>query len=136
MYSIKQLLNTISLFSSFSGLKPNLSKRKVAGIRLLKGVKVAVCEIKCIDLTKDVIKMLGFFLIKNSELEQNFKKTIIGIKKFLRLWQRRNLTLEGKTIIFKTYIFSSSFTDSYLNYYHYTENAKRNFNAKIKHETT
>ena len=59
--SIKELLNTISLFSSFSGLKPNLSKCKVAGIGLLKGVKVAVCGIKCIDLTKDAIKILGFF---------------------------------------------------------------------------
>ena len=54
--SLKELLNIISLFSSFSGLKPNLSKYKVAGIGLLKGVKVAVCGIKCIDLTKDAIK--------------------------------------------------------------------------------
>ena len=54
-------MNTISLFSSFSGLRPNLSKCKVAGIGLLKGVKVAVCGIKCIDLTKDAIKILGFF---------------------------------------------------------------------------
>ena len=37
--SIKELLNTISLFSSFSGLKPNLLKCEVAGIGLLKGVK-------------------------------------------------------------------------------------------------
>ena len=48
---IKELLNAVSLFSSFSGLKPNLSKCEVAGIGLLKGLKVAVCEIKCIDLT-------------------------------------------------------------------------------------
>ena len=37
--SIKELLNTVSLFSSFSGLKPNLLKCEVAGIGLLKGVK-------------------------------------------------------------------------------------------------
>ena len=30
--SIKELLNTISYFSSFAGLKPNLSKCEVAGI--------------------------------------------------------------------------------------------------------
>ena len=40
--SIKELLNTISLFSLFSGLKPNLSKCEVVGIGLLKGVKVAI----------------------------------------------------------------------------------------------
>ena len=51
--SIKELLNTISLFSLFSGLKPNLSKCEVVGIGLLKGVKVAIWWIKCIDLTKE-----------------------------------------------------------------------------------
>ena len=59
--SIKELLHTVSLFLSFSGLKPNLSKCEVAGIGLLKGVKVAVCGIKCADLTKDAIKILGIF---------------------------------------------------------------------------
>ena len=39
---------------------------------------------------------------KNIELQQNLKKTIIVIEKVLRMWQRRNLTLEGKIIIFKT----------------------------------
>ena len=39
---------------------------------------------------------------KNIEQEQNFKKTIIDIEKVLRMWRRRNLTLEGKIIIFKT----------------------------------
>ena len=84
MGSIKELLNTISLFSSISGLKPNVSQCEVAGIELLKGVKVAVCGIKFIDLTKDVIKILGIFFFlynKKYELEQNFKTTIIGIQK-------------------------------------------------------
>ena len=50
--SIKELLNTINYFSSFTGLKLNLSKCEVAGIGALKGVKVIICGIKCIDLTK------------------------------------------------------------------------------------
>ena len=108
MASIKELLNTISLFSSLSGLKPNLSKCEIAGIGLLKGVKVAVCGIKCTDLTKDAIKILGIFFSynKNIVLKQNFKKTIIGIEKVLRIWRQINLTLEGKIIIFKTLAFS------------------------------
>ena len=71
---IKELLNTISLYQWFSGLKPTLSNWKVAGIRLLRGVEVAVCGIKCTDLTKDATKVLGIFLLcnKNIELEQNF----------------------------------------------------------------
>ena len=37
--SIKELLNTINYFSSFAGLKPNLSKCEVAEIGALKGLK-------------------------------------------------------------------------------------------------
>ena len=84
MGSIKQLLNTISLFSLFSGLKPNLSKCEAAGIGLLKGVKVAVCRIKCIDLIQDAIKILGIFFSYNKDikLQQNLKKAIISIENF------------------------------------------------------
>ena len=46
---MKELLDKISLFSSFSGLKPSLSKYGAARIGLQKVVKVAVCGIKCID---------------------------------------------------------------------------------------
>ena len=69
----------------------------------MKGLKVAACGIKCIDLTKDAINMLGIFFSynQNIELEQNFKKPIVGIKKVLRMWHWRNLTLVGKIINFK-----------------------------------
>ena len=65
--------------------------------------EVKACEIKCIDSTKDAINMLGIFFSynQNIELEQNFKKPIVGIKKVLRMWHWRNLTLEGKIINFK-----------------------------------
>ena len=77
------MLDTISLFPLFSGLKPKLSKCEVTRIGLLKGVKVAVYGIKCIDLTKDAIKILGIFYSynKNIELEQNFKKNFIRYSK-------------------------------------------------------
>ena len=66
----------------------------------LKGVKVAICGIKCIDLTKEAIKILGVFFSydKNLQLEYNFRKTIL----ILKMWRLRNLTLEGKIINFKT----------------------------------
>ena len=38
--SIKEILNTINYFSSFTGLKPNPSTCKVIGIGALKGFKV------------------------------------------------------------------------------------------------
>ena len=66
------------------------------GIGALKGVKVAICGIKSIDLTEEAIKILVFFSDdKNLQLENNSRKT-------KQMWRRRNLTLEGKIIIFKT----------------------------------
>ena len=86
------------------GLKPNLPKCEVAGIGALKGVKVAICGIKYINLTKQVIKILGVFFsyVKNFQLENNFRKTILNIERILKMWRRRNVTLEGNIIIFKT----------------------------------
>ena len=60
--SIRELLNTINLISSFTALKQNLSKCIVSGIGTLKGVKEIICRIKCIDLTKKAIKILEVFL--------------------------------------------------------------------------
>ena len=66
--------------------------------------KVAICGIKCIDLTKETIKILVVFFSydKNLQLENNFRKTILNIKKILKMWRQMNLTLEGKMIVFKT----------------------------------
>ena len=63
---------------------------------LLKGVKVAVFGVRCIDLTKDAMKILGIYSSynKNIEPEQNFKKVIIRIEKVLRIskrWLYQNL---------------------------------------------
>ena len=109
--SIKELLNKINYFSSFMSLKPNLSKCEVAGIGALNGAKVAICGIKCIDLMKEAIKILRKTLLrlrfffsydKDLQLENNFRKIILNIERILKLWRQRNLTLEGKIIIFKT----------------------------------
>ena len=46
-------------FSFFSGLKINNAKCEINGIGVRKGVKMALCGMECIDLTDDVIKVLG-----------------------------------------------------------------------------
>ena len=72
--------------------------------RCFERCKVAICGIKCIDLTKETIKILVVFFSydKNLQLENNFRKTILNIKKILKMWRQMNLTLEGKMIVFKT----------------------------------
>ena len=67
--SIRELMKTFKLFSKFSGLKPNILKCEVAGIGSLKGVKMAVCGIKCIDLTTETIKILGVHFSYNQKLK-------------------------------------------------------------------
>lgn len=51
-------MKTFKLFTKFSVLKPNVSNCEVAGIVSLKEVKMAVYEIKSIDLTPDTMKIL------------------------------------------------------------------------------
>ena len=49
----------LEVFYTASGLRPKLSKCETAGLGVLKDVKVALCALKNIDLTKECIKMLG-----------------------------------------------------------------------------
>ena len=98
------MVNSFHIFSRFSGLRPNLSKCGIACIGVLKVVRVAVCGIQCVDLVLDTIKILGIRFSYNEKLkvERNFCLIIANIQRILKLWKLRNLTLEGKILIFKT----------------------------------
>ena len=91
-------------FSLFSGLKINITKCKIAGIGVQKGVKMTLCGMKYIDLMDDIIKILGIFFSYNKKLEQekNFLNLIIKIQNILKLWKLRNLTIEGRIVVFKS----------------------------------
>ena len=97
-------METLSTFSQYSCLKPNYEKCKIAGIGVLKSVKVAVCSMKCVDICKDTIKITGvhFSYNKTKQDEKNFLETITKIQNVLRIWRIQSLTLEGKIIVFKT----------------------------------
>ena len=101
--SIVHLSEKLKLFSDFSGLKPNTTKCEVAGIGVLKGVQVAVCGMKCIDLRNEAIKILGIYFSYNQTIKNDKKFYIIShIQGVLNLWRMRNLTLEGRIVRFKT----------------------------------
>ena len=65
---------------------------------------MALSGMKCIDLTDDVIKILGIFFFFNKKLEQqkNFLNHIAKIQNTLKLWKLRNLTIEGRIVVFKS----------------------------------
>ena len=69
----------------------------------LKGVKMAVCGIKWIDLTTKALKILGAHFSYNQKLQtqKHFVKSITNMQSVLNLWRKRNITLEGKINIFK-----------------------------------
>ena len=57
--SIDELLKTFTLFSSFSGLKPNISESEIFGLDPLEGVEMSVSGMHSVDLTRGAIKILG-----------------------------------------------------------------------------
>ena len=58
--SATEVIKTFDKFS-FSGLKINNAKCKIAGIDVKKGVKKALCGMDFIDLTEDIIKILDIY---------------------------------------------------------------------------
>ena len=98
---IKELVKAFTLFSSFSGLEPNISKCEICGLGSLKGIPMVVCGMQSIDLTRDAIKILGAYFFYN--INQNYYcQTITNIHDILKLWRMRSLPIEGKIVVFKT----------------------------------
>ena len=55
---------------------------------------------KCLNLTKETVKILGVHFSYNKKLEHkmNFQGHIVKIESVLRVWHMRNLT---KVLVFK-----------------------------------
>ena len=102
--SVKKVMNIFDSFSVYSGLKPNKSKCEIPGAGVLKGVAMELCGMECIDLTKNLVKILGIHFSYNEKIEneENFIKLIKKIENVLKIWRIRNLTVQGKITIFKT----------------------------------
>ena len=76
------VLETLNIFHKFflaSGLIPNTTKCEIAGIGTLKGVNVALCGMKYLNLTKETVKILGIHFSYNKKLkhEINFHSDIV-----------------------------------------------------------
>ena len=97
-------MNIFDIFSTFSGLKPSKSKCEIVRIGALKGVQVALCGMRCIDLVSDIVKILGIYYSYKDKIEfqENFKRHIIKTEQILRIWRMRDLSIEGKITVFKT----------------------------------
>ena len=98
------MFDNFHFLSYFSGLNPNFTKCEVAGIKVLKGVSVAVCAMRCIDLNIDALKILVTHFSCNEKLKEEklFYKIVTDLQRVLKIWKLRKLTLKGKIVIFKT----------------------------------
>ena len=69
------------------------------------GVKVALCVVKCIDLTE----LLGIYFSYNKKLEQekNIFSHTAKIQNILKLWKLRSLTIEVRIVVFKSLAISN-----------------------------
>ena len=59
--SVIELTKTFDIFSTFSGRKPNKSKCEIDGLGALKGVKLALGGMECINLMFNAIKISGVY---------------------------------------------------------------------------
>ena len=96
--SIQNLVEIFNTFSLFSGLKPKLTKCKIAEIGALKGFQVAVCGMKCTDLCNETIKILGTYFPYNSRMKEecNFLKIVCNVQSVLNLWRYQTSLLKNK----------------------------------------
>ena len=97
-------LVTIDIEKAFDSVNHHflIAIRHLKGV--LKGVKVALCGMRCVNLYEDTITILGIHYSYNKQIEndENFKKYIAKIENALKLWRARNLSLEGKITVFKS----------------------------------
>ena len=59
---------------------------------------------KRVNLNSETVKILGvhFSYNKNLEQDKDFCQNIVKIENILKLWRMRQLTLEGRTTVFKS----------------------------------
>ena len=114
--SARLLLKTFGIFSKYSGLRLNESKTVICGIGVKRGVEVALCGLKSVNLVTSSVKILGIFFSYNEEImkEKNFVCVIKKIEKVLAVWRMRSLTLSGKITVLKSLIFSKIVFVSFL----------------------
>ena len=85
--SKEELVKAFTLFSFFSGLKPNICKCEICGLGSLKGVEITVCVMQSVVLTRDAVKIFGIYFLYNINVtnQKNYYKAITSIHGILKI---------------------------------------------------
>ena len=72
--SARRVKGAFDVFSKYSGLRLNESKTEICGIGVKRGVDIALCGMKSVNLLTDSVKVLGVYFSYNEEIskEKNF----------------------------------------------------------------
>jgi exonuclease III len=108
--SIQKIIETYESFSNFSGIKLNVDKTEllVLGKDLKKDkVKVNITyrgnSYALIEQDEVCICGITFSNNKTIAYKRNINEKIVKLERQLDIWRQRNLTLEGKILIVKTF---------------------------------
>ncbi len=103
--SLRALKNILTDFAGISGLKCNTEKTALMQIGRVGPVPEEIKDLGFLITNK--IHILGMDIDANiSELDVNFAKTIVGLKKSVDYWKRYNLSLPGRINVIKSLLFS------------------------------
>jgi len=107
--SIQLVINQYELFSTFSGVRLNVGKTEILALGerefkrrsfelITKGEKITIYN-------QEVVKVCGIALSNDnkSTYQENIINKIVKLERQLDLWRMRNLTLQGKILIVKTF---------------------------------
>ena len=78
-FFLKDKISVFETLNMVSGLSFNTTKHEIDGIGTLKGVNVTLSGMKCLNLTKETVKILGVHFSDNKKLEDemNFESHIV-----------------------------------------------------------
>ena len=140
--SVHNLINTIEIFSSYSGLKLNIEKSLLVYLGPWRYKKELVLNM---NLAQDSFNMLGIYIGRNKNKNNisNFTQKISKMTTKLQIWSQRNLSIVGRALVSKTHgisslIYSLSMTDAEAGQLKTAQKALNNFlwnwkPPKVKH---
>ena len=106
--NLNRVLDTLKFFHKVSGLKVNIEKTKVVQLGALGDGRMINLDNEKLELT-DEFTLLGVQFDKrelNKITDENCKLKFPKMKKALRQWKRRRLTVNGKISVFKSLVSS------------------------------
>ena len=101
--SIVESLKTLNIYCKASGAKLNMHKTKGINIGRWKNKEPKIKKISWVQN----VKGLGTYFGYNINYEEIWLQKFTKFKSKIALWEKRDLTLEGKKLIINAYIMSS-----------------------------